>query len=522
MQASKCPSVTVGGGWIRRGVGLSLRTDESAPFVFRSKADDQCAREAFAENGIDSADGDRVGSIYFITLCQLACAMAMSYVPCHRTRFAPRGTTRTCGVLRDLRECANNWMSRLPSTPGVNQDRGRMKSYVCPHASETRRARMERRPTAFVASSSEHRAIAEIMQESLERDVDVTLWFQDLVDPSSYVLDDLVRQLDDFDFGIFVFAPEDQVTVRGTVQVAVRDNVLFEMGLFIGRLGKDRTFILTPRHAADMRTASDLLGLTTVPYDSGREDGNLRAALGPASSKIARVIRDKGVRADRLRREEYARQRAEAARARIASLTPADQIIFDKMIGTSSLVVINDDICNAASDVIVSSDDNHFTARGGVSKAILARLGPEVRQQLDHFERKEFRQGHLAVTTGGNWNRRAVIHAAVIDLDENRYPTSESIRLLTRRVLSCAVALGARTLALPVLGGGYATRQLDSAGAAAAVVSEVIRFLETGSENLGELRRVALYVLDRADAVGLADLLGQLQDQPADAAGRAS
>lgn len=331
---------------------------------------------------------------------------------------------------------------------------------------------MERKPTAFVASSTKYREIAEIVQESLEREVDVTLWFQDFVSPSSYVLDDLVRQLDDFDCGIFVFAPEDPVTVGGTVQVAVRDNVLFEVGLFIGRLGKDRTFILAPRHAPDMRTASDLLGLTTVQYDSTRGDGNIRAALGPATSRIARVIREKGIRPDRLRRDESARQRADGARARIASLTLAEQILFDKQIGVSSFVVINDDICHAASEVIVSSDDNHFTARGGVSKAILAMLGPEVRQQLDHFERKEFRQGHLAVTTGGNWNRRAVIHAAVIDLDENRYPTADSIRLLTRRILNCAVALGARTLALPVLGGGYANRQLDSGGAAVAIASE--------------------------------------------------
>lgn len=98
---------------------------------------------------------------------------------------------------------------------------------------------MERRPTAFVASSTKYRDIAEIFQEALERDVDVTLWFQEVIEPSSYVLDDLVRQLDDFDFGIFVFAPEDQITLAGTVQLAVRDNVLFEVGLFIGRLGKD-------------------------------------------------------------------------------------------------------------------------------------------------------------------------------------------------------------------------------------------------------------------------------------------
>jgi O-acetyl-ADP-ribose deacetylase (regulator of RNase III) len=369
-----------------------------------------------------------------------------------------------------------------------------------------------RRPTAFVASSSEHREVALMVQENLEQDVQVTVWFQDLVGPSTYVLDDLVRQLDDFDFGIFVFAPTDSAVIRGATHAAVRDNVLFEMGLFVGRLGKERTFVLTPSNAANMRTASDLLGLTTVQYDSARDDRNLSAALGPATSKIARVIRAKGIRPERLQREESEQQRAEAASARIAAMAPAEQIIVDKQIGAASFVVINDDICRASSDVIVSSDDNHFTARGGVSKAILKMLGPAVRQQLDYYERKEFRQGHLVVTTGGNWNRRAVIHAAVIDLDENRYPTEASIRSLTRRILGCAVALGARTIALPVLGGGRGTRNLDSAGAVTAISSEIVQFLGQPARDMGDLRRVALYIWDRADAEGLTELLESLRD----------
>lgn len=87
----------------------------------------------------------------------------------------------------------------------------------------------------------------------------------------------------------------------------------------------------------------------------------------------------------------------------------------EKQIGPASFVVINDDIRKANNEVIVSSDDNHFTARGGVSKAILAKVGPDVRRQLDYYGNRQFRQGQIAVTTGGDWNRRAVIHAAVID-----------------------------------------------------------------------------------------------------------
>jgi O-acetyl-ADP-ribose deacetylase (regulator of RNase III) len=374
---------------------------------------------------------------------------------------------------------------------------------------------MEGRPTAFVASSTEHIEIAQMVQESLERDVQVTVWSQDVVRPSSYVLDELIARIDDFDFGIFVFSPDDSAVIRGTAQTAVRDNVVFELGLFAGRLGRERTFVVMPSDATNMRIASDLLGLTTVRYDSTRDDQNLSAALGSASNKIAREIKAKGIRADRKLRQEETRRRAEASRARIAALPAAEKILLEKPIGTSCFVVINDDICQASAELIVSSDDNHFTARGGVSKAILTKLGPYVRQQLDYFERKEFRQGHIVVTTGGDWDRRAVIHAAVIDLDENRYPTEESIRLVTRRILNCAVALGARTIALPVLGGGYATKYINSLGAVNAVSSEIVNFLERHSGELDELRRVFLYIYDRADADGLAASVKELDSHEA-------
>jgi hypothetical protein len=99
--------------------------------------------------------------------------------------------------------------------------------------------------------------------------------------------------------------------------------------------------------------ASDLLGLTPVPYDSARVDGNLRAALGSACSKIARAIKDKGIRPERLHVEKFAPEK-------VWDLPEPEKIIVDKQIGASSFVVINDDICKASTDIIVSSDDNHF------------------------------------------------------------------------------------------------------------------------------------------------------------------
>lgn len=357
------------------------------------------------------------------------------------------------------------------------------------------------RPTAFVGSSSESRDIAEAILQNLEDKVEITCWYHDFFDPTSSVLDDLVAKVNKFDFGIFIFAPDDVVQIRQQQSKSVRDNVLFELGLFIGRLGMQRVFIVAHPDFQDMRVPSDLTGRNLVSFHN-RDDGNLAAALDSACSRLFRAMERVGPKPERLDALE-ALERAKSGESQIWSLTPPDNIIAEKQIGSGSFVVINDDIQKANTEIIVSSDDNHFTARGGVSKAILGRVGPDVRRQLDYYASQRFRQGQIVITTGGDWNRRAIIHAAVIDLDENRYPTAESIRIVTRRILDCAVALGARSIALPVLGGGYATRNLKSSDSVNTIVTEVAAFMSAHDYLAEGLKRVALYIFDRADAGGL-------------------
>ena len=55
-------------------------------------------------------------------------------------------------------------------------------------------------------------------------------------------LEALVRMLDRFDFAVLVITPDDVVSIRGDIRQAPRDNVMFELGLFMGRLGPARTF----------------------------------------------------------------------------------------------------------------------------------------------------------------------------------------------------------------------------------------------------------------------------------------
>lgn len=119
------------------------------------------------------------------------------------------------------------------------------------------------KPTLFIASSSEFLDLASAMQESLEHVAEVTVWNQDVFKLSRYNIESLLETLEASDFGVFIFTPQDVINIRGAEKLTVRDNVLFELGLFIGKLGRERCFIVAPRGSEeDIHLPSDLLGVT--------------------------------------------------------------------------------------------------------------------------------------------------------------------------------------------------------------------------------------------------------------------
>ncbi|WP_087483628.1 TIR domain-containing protein [Brachybacterium massiliense] len=147
-------------------------------------------------------------------------------------------------------------------------------------------------PKLFIGSSSEGKDVAEDLEHSLGSTVHPVRWDLDVFDPGSFTLEALLQKAAEVDFAILVATPDDTTTKRGTAKPAARDNIILEFGIFVGALGRDRTFILA---AGEIDLPSDLFGLTRLPY---RDDvGGGLPAVRAAAYQVKQAFGKLGRRA---------------------------------------------------------------------------------------------------------------------------------------------------------------------------------------------------------------------------------
>lgn len=157
-----------------------------------------------------------------------------------------------------------------------------------------------KRSSVFIGSSTEGLKIAKALQVLLDQACEVTIWSQGIFGLSQGTLESLVAALDQFDFAILALTPDDLVSSRNQENAAPRDNVLFELGLFMGGLGRDRAFVVYDR-TARLKLPSDLAGVSAATFEP-HSSGNLLSSLGAASTQIQERIDRLGLRdTERLR-----------------------------------------------------------------------------------------------------------------------------------------------------------------------------------------------------------------------------
>ena len=147
-------------------------------------------------------------------------------------------------------------------------------------------------PRVFIGSSRESLPAAEAVKASLARVSKPIVWSKGVFGPDKFTLEALEDQAKTMDFAVMVFGPDDVIFSRGKRFDGPRDNVLFELGLFMGALGRKRAFVVSPS-GKQLKVPSDLLGTNFVQYTI-TPTRPLPVAIHAACDDLRKIVEDNG------------------------------------------------------------------------------------------------------------------------------------------------------------------------------------------------------------------------------------
>lgn len=143
-------------------------------------------------------------------------------------------------------------------------------------------------PILFLGSSKESLAIVNAIQSGLTSSpIIVRPWTAPGVfHPSRFPIEDLAEQLKDADFAALILGADDTILSRGKTHEGPRDNVILELGLFMGAIGRARTFLIAPKEA-DIKIPTDLTGINPIRFEYSGSIPNLAPAYEEIKTTIA-------------------------------------------------------------------------------------------------------------------------------------------------------------------------------------------------------------------------------------------
>jgi CRP/FNR family cyclic AMP-dependent transcriptional regulator len=152
-------------------------------------------------------------------------------------------------------------------------------------------AQAREKTRVFVISSREAIDVVETIENAFANndDIQVVAWKNDVFRVANYPLEDLERELELADFAVAVAHADDLATIRRKRHSVPRDNVIFEMAYFMGRLGRRRSILMEP---SNVKLPSDYEGVTTIRYKFDKSDK--ANSMSVACNKLRDHIRHLG------------------------------------------------------------------------------------------------------------------------------------------------------------------------------------------------------------------------------------
>lgn len=139
------------------------------------------------------------------------------------------------------------------------------------------------KPKIFIGSSTSGIPVAEKVKQNLSGVGDCFLWNEPNVwEPNRSTFENLLRMVSYFDFGVFVATADDLTLTNDKIVIEPRDNVILEMTLFCGAMGRDKSFLLVEE---GVKLPSDFNGIY-MPRFKRNDESTVEKACREYSSKI--------------------------------------------------------------------------------------------------------------------------------------------------------------------------------------------------------------------------------------------
>lgn len=150
-------------------------------------------------------------------------------------------------------------------------------------------------PHVFIGSTAEKIDMAREIQRAVAFDNWVVgTWADSMFRAGDTPIESLVKSLDRLDFSLLLVTADDLTESRGSESASPRDNIIFELGLAYGALGRSRTFIVRER-GVTLKLPSDLIGVKALEIKPGKP-ADIVTRVAPMVHEFRQIVAELGVR----------------------------------------------------------------------------------------------------------------------------------------------------------------------------------------------------------------------------------
>jgi hypothetical protein len=236
----------------------------------------------------------------------------------------------------------------------------------------------------FIASSKEGLAVVntikDLLIKKLGTQADVRPWTREFELSKTYI-ESLEKVAKENDFAIMLMTPDDITISREIEKLSPRDNVIFELGLFMGCLGRDRCFIVHDK-TRDLKLPTDLLGIMAAKYNS-LLNNELAVILEEPVSEIVIRILELGYRV-KLTEEIFLKQAEVRSFCDKVEGSWWEYVLREGADAISYFQIESDLLYNSVSLTGKSYDKNGFQVSNW--KSLIGRIDPDENKILYHWK----------------------------------------------------------------------------------------------------------------------------------------